>query len=922
MVGLVGRDDASAAIEDLLDRLLQGRGGLLVVSGSSGTGRSAVLAAACDRARARGARVIELAAAPLDRESGLGLVRRLLRPLVDADPDLLVGGTAAWAAPVFAASSGEVDRLAVSQGLITVLGRTAEERGPLVLAADDVDLADADSLRVLLELAHAAKELPVLLVLSTRDGSRSGVAQLQAAGRHVSIGVLGPAEVEQLAAAALAEAASPEVVAALVAVSGGLPAIVIPVLEELASAASGGAPTDADAVAGAAPHALPAHVAARLDQVSPTARELALASAVLPADSRVEVAAAAAAIDPGAIAGAVAELVDAGLVRSGPGLVWSAPILRRAARELVSPGRRGIVAIGAARAMSEAGDPPEQIASLLVDAPTVGEVWAVGALAEAASLAERRGAPEVAKELWLRQLEEPMDLFSRGWATAAIARAEMHLGDPAGAERLRGLAPLVEDHGLRARVEFAAGRAFLWNADARSSAACFAAAAEHASGVDDQIERRSQAGALLACGIGLLDDATMDEARGRVGALDGSAGSSSLRAALALVDLGRGAPIEEVLAGARAAVADDRLYTLPTSDFTALTAAALCLVAGGAADEALLVVDRVIAAGHQLGQLATVATVEAARAGALVAMGRVSDGVDRAEVALSSASAWPIERPAAAAALAEARRLQGDLELAEAALAEAPVLDPAGPLRTAQVQWLVAAGRIALDRGDAEVARGHALAARTVGPLAGSLGADDLLVQATAACGSPDDARDLARSVLAAPGHLRPAVRGLLAARCARLAADLDEVVAAAEVVRSSGTGVELVEALVLAGDELVRHGKRARARDAFREALALADEMGTKGQAAAALDGLRLAGGRPRRRALVGLAALTPAEERICRLVAAGCSNREVADALFLSRKTVEYHLGNAYSKLAITRREELADAIAPPDGSAPIRP
>jgi DNA-binding CsgD family transcriptional regulator len=921
MVGLVGRDGALAAIGDLLDRLPEGRGGLAVVSGASGTGRSAVAAAAADRARACGARVIEVAASPLDRESGLGLVRRLVRPLVDTDPELLVGGAAAWAAPVFSASSGEVDRLAVSEGLITVLGRSAEAGGPIVLVADDIDLADADSLRVLLEVARAAQDLPVLLVLTTRDGSRPGVAQLQRAGRPLEIGVLDPAEVEALADAGLGAAASSDVVAALVAVSGGLPAIVVPVLEELTSEAAGGAVVDAVAVAEVAPRALPAHVAARLDQVSPTARELALASAVLEADARVDVVAAAATIDTGAIAGAVAELVDAGLIRSGPGLVWVAPILRRAAGELVSPGRRGIVAIGAARAMAEAGDPPEQVASLLVDAPTVGEGWAVATLAEAAALAERRGAPEVAKELWHRQLEEPMDLFGRGWATAAIARAEMHLGDPAGAERLRSLAPFVEDLGLRARVEFAAGRAFLWNADARSSADCFASAAEHASGLDDQIERRSQAGALLACGIGLLDPEATEQARARIAALDGSAGSSSLQAALALVDLGGGAPIDEVLAGARAAVADDRLYTLPTSDFTALTAAALCLVAGGAAAEALLVLDRVIAAGHHLGQLATAATVEAARAGALVALGRVTDGVDRAEVALSSASAWPIERPAAAAALAEARRLQGDLDLAEAALAEHPVAAGDGPLRTAQIQWLVAAGRVALDRGNAEEARGHALAARTVGPLAGSFGADDLLVQATAACGSPADALDLGRSVLARAGHLRPAAQGLLAARCGRLAADLDEVVAAIEAVRAGGTGVELVEVLVLAGDELLRHGKRVRARDAFREALALADAMGTKGQAAAALDGLRLAGGRPRRRALTGRAALTPAEERICRLVAAGGSNREVADALFLSRKTVEYHLGNAYSKLAITRREELAAAIAPPDGLTATR-
>lgn len=668
---------------------------------------------------------------------------------------------------------------------------------------------------------------------------------------------------------------------------------------------------------------MPAHVEGRLRLVSEPARNLAVAVAVVGGRARADVAAAAASIEPDQVAVLVAELVDAGLFRAGTRPAWTVPVLARAAVDLVPPGERALIEIGAARALAAAGDPAEQGASLLVDVPAVGEPWAAAALAAAAVEAEQRGAPEVAKDLWLRQLEEPLDFAARGWATAAVARAEMHLGDPAGAERLRSLAPLVDDAALRSRVEFAAGRASLWNGDAAVAAACFADAASSAGAAgDDQIERRSAAGRLLACGIGSLGPDAVSAARTATGPLDDSAGSSSLRAALAFADLVEGRPMAQVLAGARAAVADDRLFTLPTSDFTALSAAAFCLVAGGEPRAAVSVLDRVIAAGHHLGQVATVATVQCGLASALLAAGEVGGAIDSAEAALASGHAWPIERPAAAAALAEARRLQGDLDTATAALAEDAVPIDATLLRSAQLQWLIVSGRVALDRGDAEAAvqlAGRALAA---GPVATSLGADVLLIRSLVASGAPQQGCEHADAVLAQTDALRDSQRGVIEVLRGRLAGDLDAIEAGVDAVGASGAALDQVEVLTVLGDELLRLGRRSEARDAFRGALALADDLGAKGLASSALDGLRLAGGRPRRRALTGRTALTPAEERICELVASGRSNPEVADLLYLSRKTVEYHLGNAYGKLGITRREELAAVLAPPDGSAPLRP
>ena len=927
MTDLVGRDQVLAAADAALARASAGHGTLVVVSGPRGAGRSAVLRAVSARADAAGHRVVAAAAGPFDREAGLGLIRRLLLPLVDEQPGLLEGGPASWAARLFTSEPGEADHIAVSQGLLAVIGRLTDHGRPLAIVADDVDLGDRSSIRLLAELARGSVDLPVLIAVSA-TGPRLGspVTDLLAVGAHLTLDPLDVGAISDLAALRLGSDVRSEVVEALATASGGYPAILVPIVEALGGSSVRDEPASAIQVADierVAPTSMPAHVEGRLRLVSEPARNLAVAVAVVGGRARADVAAAAASIEPDQVAVLVAELVDAGLFRAGTRPAWTVPVLARAAVDLVPPGERALIEIGAARALAAAGDPAEQGASLLVDVPAVGEPWAAAALAAAAVEAEQRGAPEVAKDLWLRQLEEPLDFAARGWATAAVARAEMHLGDPAGAERLRSLAPLVDDAALRSRVEFAAGRASLWNGDAAVAAACFADAASSAGAAgDDQIERRSAAGRLLACGIGSLGPDAVSAARTATGPLDDSAGSSSLRAALAFADLVEGRPMAQVLAGARAAVADDRLFTLPTSDFTALSAAAFCLVAGGEPRAAVSVLDRVIAAGHHLGQVATVATVQCGLASALLAAGEVGGAIDSAEAALASGHAWPIERPAAAAALAEARRLQGDLDTATAALAEDAVPIDATLLRSAQLQWLIVSGRVALDRGDAEAAvqlAGRALAA---GPVATSLGADVLLIRSLVASGAPQQGCEHADAVLAQTDALRDSQRGVIEVLRGRLAGDLDAIEAGVDAVGASGAALDQVEVLTVLGDELLRLGRRSEARDAFRGALALADDLGAKGLASSALDGLRLAGGRPRRRALTGRTALTPAEERICELVASGRSNPEVADLLYLSRKTVEYHLGNAYGKLGITRREELAAVLAPPDGSAPLRP
>jgi DNA-binding CsgD family transcriptional regulator len=120
-----------------------------------------------------------------------------------------------------------------------------------------------------------------------------------------------------------------------------------------------------------------------------------------------------------------------------------------------------------------------------------------------------------------------------------------------------------------------------------------------------------------------------------------------------------------------------------------------------------------------------------------------------------------------------------------------------------------------------------------------------------------------------------------------------------------------LAQALGELGAALRRAGSRAAAREPLREARELAALCGARGLEERVLEELVVAGARPQRVALSGLDALTAAERRVAGLAADGLRNREIAEALFVTLKTVEVHLARTYAKLGIRGRSQLRDAL-----------
>jgi DNA-binding CsgD family transcriptional regulator len=115
-------------------------------------------------------------------------------------------------------------------------------------------------------------------------------------------------------------------------------------------------------------------------------------------------------------------------------------------------------------------------------------------------------------------------------------------------------------------------------------------------------------------------------------------------------------------------------------------------------------------------------------------------------------------------------------------------------------------------------------------------------------------------------------------------------------------------------GAMLRRRGAMLAARERLTAGLDLAARCGARPLAERARQELLAAGARPRRATIVGTDALTAAERRVARLAADGLSNREIAQALFVTVKTVELHLTSSYRKLRVPGRPQLRAALGSP--------
>jgi DNA-binding CsgD family transcriptional regulator len=922
-VGMVGRlherERELGEIERAIDEVAAGAGRVLVVEGPAGIGKTRLLESARDAAHAHGFAVASARGSELELAFAWGIVRQLLEPRLRGMPGearaRALAGAASLAAPIVvpdgAAPPGDADPSSgVLHGLYWLVAALAVER-PQLLVVDDLHWSDGASVRLLEFLANRIDTVPALLLAAQRPWPGSALRAAPAA-TWIELSPLS----SEATAAVVAEhgdtpVSTPFAEACHVA-TGGNPLLIHRLAQGLRERGIGG--DDADAVTRLGPYAVAGAVGAALARLGEGPVRLAEAVAVL---ERAPLATAArlAAADPEEAWALAEELVRAGILRDARPLAFAHGLVRDAVLSGLTAGERARLHAGAARILRDQGAAPEAIAVHLLHTEPGGDEAVANVVAEAGRRALASGALSEAVALLERAVTEPPPAGARSALLLDLARAEHGLGRPGALDGVLA----AYDAGLDEVDRAQAALALMWatgpgGGDPQELLRVVEEALRGVAGRHRELELRLESCRLMAS---LLAPALMEQAFGqaeRFAELEGrTAGECELLLHVAMQRWMSGRPARDVADPVERAVADPRLVAEIGSDSAWLPIAIGQLFKTDRLDAARRTMAVALAEAQRRGSAPGFAAAMAWHAWIALRVGAADDAEADARAACEAPSGDTWQHLTAACSLVDVLVERGELDAAQAVLGAAGGEDGAadGELLLSTRSNLRAA------QGDAPAALADQLEARRLN--GGMLPDPDFdgwlriarlhhaVGDGPAAGREAGAALDWARA-WGTPGHLGQAlvVSGLISGDLAQLHE------AVAELERSPARR-ELARALVELGAALRRGGERRAAREPLRRALDLAAAGGMVATAERARAELRVTGAKVHREESTGLESLTPSERRIARLAADGASNPEIAQALFVTVKTVEMHLGNAYRKLGIGSRRDLAALMEP---------
>jgi DNA-binding CsgD family transcriptional regulator len=795
---------------------------------------------------------------------------------------------------------------------------------PVVVAVDDVQWADPPSLRFLRYLARRLEGLPAVILLAVRSGEAVSDPQVlrellsDPGTQLVTPGPLSEPAARELLRSVLGTEVSFGFAAACHAAAAGNPFV----LRQLADAAraEGFDPSSASAeqVAALGSRAVARTILARIERRSADAVRVARALSVLAPGAGLRLVARVAGIEPDVAARAADELRDADILEPTAALAFVHPVVRGTIHADLAEAERLEMHATAARALTADGVQPRDVAPHLLAAAPAGDQTAVATLRAAAQAAARDGAGATAVRFLERALDEPPDEDVRGDMLAELGNARVLAGDMSGASTaLRASVGLAGDPGERAGRRLALGRALAASEGPTTSIAVLEEAIDELGDADREMTLRLE-GELGSVGLHHPDGVherfeTYRDLEGR------TPGECALLATLARHVSLHGATAEEAAALALRALSDGLLVRGETAESWALNHAIFVLALCDRAQEARTALDAAFAETRTRGSLFGVGAVANSSSFAYLRVGDLlaaeSDARAAHEAMGLHASFWPTRVAVVVHSLVE----RGELE---DATAELRAYDALGPVPDVLVgsRLLVARATLALraERPRDALADLADVAAREArwGLSDPELGWRSLAAEAHAAVGEHEEARRLAAEQLGlAQRWGTETAIGAALRTVGRVGPDDDASLRALEEaverLTRSPSRLELARAQVDLGKALRRRGEAARARGPLREGIAIARSCHAVALADAGHAELLAAGARPRRQELSGVKALTASERRTADLAASGLGNREVAETLFVTIKTVENHLARAYQKLGIRSRDELPAAL-----------
>jgi DNA-binding CsgD family transcriptional regulator/tetratricopeptide (TPR) repeat protein len=931
---LLERDAELVDIGRLLARARSGAGELVLLEGDAGAGKSSLVEAAVRTARPLGMRVLEASGSELERELGFGVVRSLFEGvLVHASPARrrsLLSGAASLAAPVLwpgdAAAGAPAEPETVLHGLFWFASNLAE-RDPLMLVVDDAHWADGPSLRFLAYLARRLSGMAVLLLVAVRPHEPGGQEELVSTLRESLAGaVLRPAPLSEAAVGRLVAqrfvgTAAGEFVAACHMATGGNPFLVGELLSALSSDRVAPTAAAAGRVDLIGPRTVSRALLARVGRVGGGAGALTEAVAVLGGRAELRHVAALAGLEQEAVARAADALSQIGVLRPARPLQFVHPLVHTAVYEAMAVGRRSLMHRAAAGLLDADATSPDRVAVHLLNAEPAGDAWVVELLCEAAAAASVRGAPEVATRYLRRALVEPPAASVRASVLHQLGAAELLARDPAATDDLVHAFDATKDRAARGAIALLLGRAAVSTGRLADARELLGPAIEHLQGEQPDLAAQLES-YRSAAGVWhqeFAPELERDLPRLRTLAAHGGAGGRSLSLLLAFRSAFEGGRREEIIALVERGLDGGRFIESESAEAIEITWAARALTFIDALDDADHLLDQMVADSRTRGSVMGYATACAWRAAVALRRGLIAaaEADARSAVELTAAHGLHFLAPYAPSFLSEALIEQGELDQA-AAVFERAVLGPMRGTRP-ELRFLHARARVHLARGEttAAIADLRACEAAQGGP--GFRNPNVLAWRSSLALALPVTSRvealalvdaelDLAHKI-GQPRAIGVALRarGLLCKGEEQISV-LTLAVTALEVCPSR---LEQAHALTDLGAALRRASRRNEAIDLLRRALDLAAGCGARALAARARGELVTAGARPRRERVSGVEALTASEQRVAQMAAAGMTNREIAQALFVTMKGVAQHLTHVYGKLDIAGRAQLARAL-----------
>ncbi|WP_067486415.1 LuxR C-terminal-related transcriptional regulator [Actinomadura hibisca] len=871
---LVGRGTEQAAIDQVIAGARAGSGHALVLRGAAGIGKSALLEYAAGAAS--GLRVLRAAGSEAEQGLAFAVLHQLLNPVVDLVDALpgpqrdAVRGALGLAAPPADA------RFLVAAGVVSLLAEAAGDGGLLCLV-DDFQWADRASADALAFAARRVRDDGIALLIAVRGGGAvGGVPDLRIGGLDLE------------SAGRLLEGAAPSVVERLVALTDGNALALREARERLSAAQLAGRE--------ALPDPLPVGADLFGDQIAGLEADARWLLLVAAAEGRGDLDAV---LDASGTAEALEAVESAGLVRiDGAELRFRHPLIRSAAYTAAEPAERR----RAHAALAAVLDDPDRRAWHRAEA-ALGRDEAVAAeLAEAARRAQGRGGYGDAATALRRAADLTPDRPTRARRLLDAARAAWLGGRPGQAQTCLAAARELGGADLRTEAAQLKGRFELNSGDAAEALRIFLEAgptlelladAGEAAGVVGDVAAIIEVGERAAH----LEDGFLRGMLVGIGALlggDRERGGAVLREALAR-------PVER-------AEAADLLWA---------SAAAGYLGEIDMATDFIVRAGRVARVSGMVGQLPVVLEY-VATAERLSGRFALSASIAEEGLTLAREAGYANSEAAHLANLAAVAAVRGQQEECERYAADALAI--AVPHRVGLRVSVASYALGLLDLGLGRFASAHSRFAALVsaGPGAGHpttvWRSTPDRVEAAMGCGETAAAHEAVAAYTQWSSTAQTDESRALVARCQALVADGEKALPLYEEALGlhNGSPFEHARTALLYGERLRRVHRAGEARQPLRTAAETFQRLGADPWAKRALEELRAAGETSAAPEADALNSLTPQELRIARLVAEGASNKDVAARLFLSPRTVEYHLYKIYPKLGVASRTELVRHVA----------